>query len=170
MLGLGFLFRRAQATVDNAIAQLVWALLIAVPLIVAIGFATAAASAYLHRLYEPEMANLMVAGAYALLTAGVAIVYALRRPGPALTDGEAEAAQAADQSTAGDEKPSRDVSSAERDMLLTALTTAAPIALRPVMAALFRNLPIVLAIAVGAFILSRGAAAINAEAPQPAAE
>lgn len=170
MLGLGFLFRRAQATVDNAIAQLVWALLIAVPLIVAVGFATAAASAYLHRLYEPEMANLMVAGAYALLTAFVAMIYALRRPGPALTDGGSETAQAADQSTAGHENPSRDVNSTERDMLLTALTTAAPLALRPVLVALFRNLPIVLAIAVGAFILSRGAAATSADIPQPAGE
>lgn len=159
MFGFGFLFRKAQATVDNAIAQLVWSLLIAVPLLVALGYATAAISTYLHRLYEPEIADLIVAGSYAAVAAVMGIIYAVRRPNVMPTDGAEAESEATAESTTADEAPFRSMSAAEREMLMTGLMTAAPIAIRPVLGALFRNLPIVLAIAVAGFILTRTASA-----------
>jgi vacuolar-type H+-ATPase subunit I/STV1 len=168
MFGFGSIFRKAQATVDNAIAQLVWGLLIAVPLLVALGYATAAVSTVLHRLYEPEIADLIVAGSYAAIAAVMGLIYVVRKPGAA-----AEAAPTADEQSAeateeAAEAPFRSFSPAEREMLLSGLMTAAPLAIRPLLAALFRNLPIVLAIAVAGFILTRAA---SSEADmQPAAE
>ena len=161
MLGFGFLFRKAQATVDNAIAQLVWSLLIAVPMLVAIGFATAAGAFYLHRIYEPEMANLIVAGIYVVPAIAVAMAYAMRTPETAATE-EAKA-----QESAGSEEAEREeadfegMTSADREMLLAALTTVAPLAMRPVLSTVFRNLPIVLAIGAAAFVLYRASQSSN---------
>lgn len=155
MLGFGFLFRKAQATVDNAIAQLVWSLLIAVPLLVAVGFATAAGAFYLHRIYEPETANLIVAGIYVVAALAATVAYAMRTPETAASQ-EAKA-----QESAGSEEAEREadefagMTSADREMFFAALTTVAPLALRPVMSTLFRNLPIVLAIGAAAFVVSR---------------
>lgn len=157
MFGFGFLFRKAQATVDNAIAQLVWGLLIAVPLLVALGYATAAISTVLHRLYEPEIADLIVAGTYASIAAVMGIVYVVRNPVVQDSQENAEDIAAAETPATADEAPFRSLGAAEREMLLTGLLTAAPMAIRPLMSTLFRNLPLVLAIAVAGFILTRTA-------------
>ena len=58
----GSLFRKAQATVDNAIGQLVRTVLIALPFVVAMGFATAAATSWLVREYGLENGLLTLAG------------------------------------------------------------------------------------------------------------
>jgi hypothetical protein len=153
---LGFIFRKAQATVDNAISQLVWGLLIAVPLLVAAGFATAALSGRLQKLYEPEIANLIVAAGYAAVGLLVAAVYALRGTGqPAAVEvSEAVPGEAA-VAAAGP------FSESDRDLVLSALSTAAPFAVPPLLAAALRNLPLVLLVAVAAFVLTR-------DAPEPA--
>jgi hypothetical protein len=156
MLGLNFVFRKAQATVDNAMAKLVWTMLMVVPLFVAAGFGTAAASAYLHRIYEPEIADLIVAGAYAALAIAMAIAYALRVPETAVSE-EAKAQEEVDTSPAS--TTSSMFGDAEREMVIAALTTAAPFALPRIMAAAFRNLPVLAVLGVVAFILSRGSTA-----------
>ena len=155
MLGLGFLYRKAQATVDNAIAQLVWGLLMVVPLLVAVGFTTAAASNYLNRLYEPEIANLIIAGVYTLIAAVMAIMYALRKPETAASEEAKAQEQAAADSAESGEEQDQSYSSVDRDLMMAALTSAAPYAIRPVIGTLFRNLPVVLAVGVAAFVLTR---------------
>ncbi len=171
MFGFGFLFRKAQATVDNAIAQLVWGLLIAVPLLIALGYATAAVSTYLHRLYEPEIADLIVSGTYAAIASVMGLIYVVRNPAtPSATDDTTDEAVTADATSAEDEAPLRSLSAAEREMLLTGVMTAAPMAIRPLLGALFRNLPIVLALAVAGFILTRAASSTSEMEPSaPAA-
>ena len=168
MFGFGFLFRKAQATVDNAIAQLVWGLLIAVPLLVALGFATAASSTYLHRFYEPEIADLIVAGTYAAFAAVMGLIYLVRKPAPTINADATSEPETAEAAADAGEPPLRSFSAAEREMLLTGLMTAAPMAIRPLIGALFRNLPIVLAIAVAAFILTRTAASTSEAGPSAA--
>jgi hypothetical protein len=157
MLGLGFLYRKAQATVDNAIAQLVWGLLMVVPLLVALAFVTAAGSHYLYRNYDPEIANLILAAIFFAISAVIAISYAVRKPETAASE-EAKAQEEANTEAASgsaSESPLAAFSSADRDILLAALTSAAPYAIRPVLTAAFRNLPLLLVIAVAAFVLSR---------------
>ena len=169
MFGLNFLYRKAQATVDNAIAQLVWGVLMALPLLVALGFATAAAANYLHKLYEPEIANLIVAGAFALLGVIMAIAYAMRTPETAASEeAKAEAEEAAAGANGGGSEPGPSWSPADREVLLSALTTAAPFAVRPLAGALFRNLPVLLAIAVTVFVLTRATAGPTGDVATPA--
>lgn len=156
MLGLNFIFRKAQATVDNAIAQVVWGSVLVVPLLIAAGFATAAGSNYLHRIYEPEIANLIVAGIFLGIAALIGIGYALRKPETSAS----EELKAQQQSAERNNEPSdEDTLSAfggvDRDILMAALTSAAPYAVRPVLGAAFRNLPLLLVVAIGAFVLSR---------------
>lgn len=156
MFGFGFLYRKAQATVDNVLAQLVWGLLMGVPLLIALGFATAAGSSYLQKHYEPEIAYLIVAGVYFALGVVMAIGYAIRQPETAASE-EAKAQEQADQSAREDtgNSPLSAFSTADRDILLAALTSAAPYAVRPVLTAAFRNLPLLLVVAVAAFVLTR---------------
>jgi hypothetical protein len=156
MLGLNFVFRKAQATVDNAMARLVWTMLMVVPLIVAVGFGTAAASAYLHRIYEPEIADLIVAGAYVVVAIVMAIAYASRTPETAASE-ESKAQEEADASPTSAE--SSMFGDAEREMVIAALTTAAPFALPRILAVAFRNLPVLVVLGVVAFILSRDSTA-----------
>jgi hypothetical protein len=156
MLGLNFVFRKAQATVDNAMAKLVWTLLMVVPLIVAVGFGTAAASAYLHRIYEPEIADLIVAGAYGVVAIVMAIAYAMRTPETAASE-EAKAQEEVETSPASTQ--SSMFGDAEREMVIAALTTAAPFALPRIMAVAFRNLPVLAVLGVVAFVLSRSSTA-----------
>jgi hypothetical protein len=157
MWGLGFIYRKAQATVDNAIAQLVWGLLLVVPLLIASGFATAAGANYLYRHFEPEIANLVLAGIFLAIAAVIAIAYAMRKPETAATEEMKAQQQAAAEAAGADEGDSRlsTFSTADRDILLAALTSAAPYAIRPVLGAAFRNLPLLLVIAVIAFVLTR---------------
>ena len=159
MLGFGFLYRKAQATVDNAIAQLVWGLLMVVPLLVALGFTTAAGSNYLHRHYEPEIANLILAGVFFAISAVIAIGYAVRKPETAASE-EAKAQEEANKQAESEsaDSPLSAFSTADRDILLAALTSAAPYAIRPVLTTAFRNLPLLLVLAVAAFVMSRSTA------------
>lgn len=147
---LGFIFRKAQATVDNAISQLVWGMLVAVPLLVSAGFATAALSGHLQKIYEPEIANLILAAGYAAVGLLVAAVYALRG---AVQPAAAEASETESVEEASD--ATGRLGEADRDFVFSALTSAVPFALPPVFAALLRNLPLVLLVAVAAFILTR---------------
>jgi hypothetical protein len=156
MFGLNFVFRKAQATVDNAMAKLVWTMLMVVPLIVAVGFGTAAVSTYLHRIYEPEVADLIVAGAYGALAIVMAIAYALRTPETAESE-EAKAQEEVDASP--NLSQSSMLGDAEREMIIAALTTAAPFALPRLMSVAFRNLPVLAVLGIVAFILSRGSTA-----------
>jgi NhaP-type Na+/H+ or K+/H+ antiporter len=168
MLGLGFLYRKAQATVDNAIAQLVWSLLVIVPVAVALGFATAAVAEYLHRVYEPVIANLIMAGIFLALAGLAAAGYALRKPETVASE-EAKAQEQAARHAEDDTAAALPFfSDADREMLLSALAAAAPFAVRPLLTTAFRNLPIVLLVAAVAFIMTRpGAPPVGAN-PEPA--
>ena len=66
---LGTIFRKAQATVDNAIGQIVTSTIVAVPFLVGGGFASAALWQRLERNLGAEQANLIMAGVF--LTIGL---------------------------------------------------------------------------------------------------
>ena len=56
------LFKRAEASVDNAIGDLGNRLVIAVPFLIATGFAAASLSMAFNKAYGAEIGNLLVAG------------------------------------------------------------------------------------------------------------
>lgn len=160
----GFIVRRAQATVDNALGQLAYGLLVAVPLLVALGFATAALSLRLERMYGAEASHLIVAGLFAAAALVGWLVFTLRTTAPApgidapSVDSETSAA-AADTKDA----PFAGFTPADRELLMTALTTAAPVALPSLLRAVLRNLPLLLFVLAAAFVLTRPGASREAE-------
>lgn len=148
---LNALFHRAQATVDNAIGQAVNRALIVLPFLVALGFATAAATSRLVRELGPELGYLAIAGGYAVIGLFVAaLVMARSQP---QTDQPSAAGAAADEQAAA--STASQVSDADRELIAAALTTAAPVALPALITALLRNLPIVVALASLLYILTR---------------
>lgn len=159
----GFIFRRAQATVDNAINQVVYGSVVIVPLLVAAGFGTAALAVRLNRDYPPEITCLIIAGIYAAIAVLAAGVNALRtmRESPAADSPAAEAASAQQAEDDGL------LSGGDREMLLAALSSAAPLALPAVIRTALRNLPIILAVLITAFVLSRPDSAAESQ-PEPA--
>ena len=149
----GSLFRRAQATVDNAIGQIVNRAIVAIPFLVAAGFGTAAVAMRLNRELGPETASLVLAAAFSaigLLTA--LVVYARTEKPAAVTEDVSEAAEP--DAALSDDAGMNDI---DRELIKAALTTAAPIAIPGLLRTLGRNLPLVAAVAAAAFVISRDA-------------
>jgi hypothetical protein len=71
---LGSLFRRAQATVDNAIDDVVNRALVAIPFLIAAGFGTAALSMGLNREFGAETGSLILAGAFVVIGGLAALI------------------------------------------------------------------------------------------------
>jgi hypothetical protein len=152
------LFKRAEASVDNAIGDLGNRVLIAIPFIAALGFAAASLSIFANRTYGPEIGNLVVAGGFVLLGCIIALVVKLRnRNGAALDEPEPpsgdEAVEANRSSIFDDEK------------VMGIVSAAAPIVLPAMMRTATKNWPLILAAAAGLYVFSRSDSA--GAAPQP---
>lgn len=167
------LLNRAQATVDNAIGQAINKAVVALPFLVAAGFATAALTERMTRDFGTEKGYLAVAGIFAI--AGLVMSLIALRPRTATPQSET-----ADQNAAVSNAPEAAtgapaISAIDRELITAALTTTAPIALPALFSALLRNLPLVAAIAAVIYVLTRpdsvGAApqAHSFENPEPAA-
>lgn len=148
---LGSLFRRAQATVDNAIDHAVNRALVVIPFLIAAGFGTAALSMRLNREFGAETGSLILAGGFVLVGVVVALIVHSHSSKP--TEAAAEAAETVERDAEQAADPS--MANVDRELLMAALTTAAPIALPGLLRAVMRNLPIVAAIAAAGFIMSR---------------
>lgn len=148
----GSLFRRAQATVDNAIGQIVNRAIVAIPFLVAAGFGTAAIAMRLNRELGPETASLVLAGAFAVLGILTAIVVFSRQERPTVASGEPGGEATNSETMAGADATMADV---DRELLMAALTTAAPVAIPGLLRTLGRNLPLVAAVAAAAFLIAR---------------
>ncbi|MBR2536709.1 MAG: hypothetical protein IKE66_11620 [Hyphomicrobium sp.] len=157
------LINRAQATVDNAIGQVFNRALIAIPFILAGAFATAALAFRLVREFGPETANLMLAGLF--LVVGLLSAAVFRARPAAATAGEEplpEALAGSEDATA-----SKPLDAPDRELLMAAFTSAAPIAVPALLRTIIRNLPLVLAILSALFVLTRPSEQ-SAEADAPA--
>lgn len=148
----GFLFRRAQATVDRAVDGIVHRIIIAIPFLIAGGFGTAALALRLNREYGPETTSLILAGGFAALGLLAVLVFRTRSEAPLEADGASEEPSQAS-AAVGAEGP--DLSNNDRELIMAALTSAAPIALPALVRTVGRNLPLLAAVAAAAFIISR---------------
>lgn len=140
------LFERAEASVDNAIADLGNRILITIPFIVALGFGAASLSIYVNRTYGAEIGNLIVAAAFVVLGGIIAIVVKLRSSSP-LMDEEPEAA-------ASEEPVDATKSFFDNEQLIGIVSTAAPILLPALLRTATKNWPLVLAVAAGLYVFS----------------
>lgn len=151
----GSLFRKAQATVDNAIDQFVNRAAIAVPLLVAGGFATAAASIRLHREFDAETANMILAAGFIAIALLTALLVQPRATDSAADEGVVPSATSGDPSPGGSREGGEIASDVDRELLMAALSTAGPMALPGLMRIVSRNLPLIAAVAAAAFVITR---------------
>lgn len=146
------LMNRAQATVDHAIGQAINRAIIAIPFLLAAAFATAALAFRLVREYGPETANLMLAGLFLVLGLFGAVIFRKRPAAVSATDDPIPEALAGSEDAKSSNSP---LDAPDRELLLAAFTSAAPIAVPALLRTVIRNLPLVLAILSALFVLTR---------------
>jgi hypothetical protein len=157
------LIHRAQASVDKAIAQVANRAIIAIPFLIALGFATSAAYLRLDREFGAETATLIMAGGFAFI--GLLAAAVLRTSSSAPAAPAAEASEAAESKTAQSEEPA--FAAADKELMTALLTTAAPLVLPSVLRGVLRNLPLVAVILAAIFVLmSSGGTATGEQEPQ----
>lgn len=164
-----FVLHRAEAMIGNVLEQALARALVALPLLVAAGFGTAALSTYVNAKYGTQTGQLIMAGGFATL--GLLAMLFVSIVGPA-TINSGEAATASDDAGTGtaeggqsaDSPAMRAFGDAERELVTTMLASAAPVAVPSILRTLIRNLPLVLLILIVAFVLSRSGA--NGSGPE----
>lgn len=159
------LMNRAQATVDNAIGHAINRALIAIPFILAGAFATAALAFRLVREFGPETANLMLACLFLVVGLICAAVFRVR---PAPVAASEEPLPAALSGSEDQQSAEAALESPDRELLMAAVTSAAPIAIPALLRAIIRNLPLVLAVLSAIFVLTRQEA--EPDKAEPAAQ
>lgn len=161
----GFIVKRAQATVDNAIGQVANGVMVAVPLIVAGGFGTAALLRYLDRTYGTDAAYLILACGFGVLSL-VALLVMNARTRVKAEDAPSEAAEVQSEEP-GVAEQLGSLSKTDRELLMSALTTAGPYALPGLLRVVVRNLPLILAILAAIFVMTRPDASETPESTMP---
>jgi hypothetical protein len=155
------LFKRAEASVDNAIADLGARIIITIPFLIALGFGAASLSTAMNRMYGNELGNLIVAAAFVLVGCAIAIVVRVRSRSkqPIQEDEEPAQEQAASSSTAG--------SMFDNESVMSIVSSAAPILLPALLRTATKNWPLVLAVAGGLYVFSLSDSAAETPPAQP---
>lgn len=145
------LFRRAERKIDSVVAKYVRRVIVAVPLLIAALFATAAISVKIVELYGPVTGYAIMAGGFTALALIVAIFSFASASRTPVEEAEAAAATESEKEKvkAGDDAP---LVSPE---ILSLITAAAPIALPGVARIAARNLPLLVALAIIGYLFSR---------------
>ena len=165
----GSVIRRAESAVGSIVDQALSRVLIAIPLLVASGFATASASVYLNARYGPELGNLMMAGGFFFIGLLAAAYVAIKSPSaPSATTATGnEGALTGDTPLSG--QPATSLSSSEREVFNAVFASAAPIAVPGLVRILLRNIPLLVAILLAAFVLTRRGDEADVSPPAEAA-
>ncbi len=158
------LFNRAEAPMDNAIGDLGNRVVIAIPFLVALGFASASLALALYRSYGAETGNLIVAGAFVLL--GIIVTLIVQQRTRARVEAAAAAAAAAEASpTDHAEGKAAPTSIFDDETLMAVVASAAPIVLPAVLRTGMKNWPLVLAAAAGLYVFSQSQAPTETRSP-----
>lgn len=150
------LFRRAEATVDNAIASMLARALVAIPFLVAAGFGTAALAIYAYDNLGVAAGNLLLAALFSVVGLVCVAFVAMRARSPSLAGSETEDGEPKAGAEEAGEKPLLD--SIDRDVMTAMLTAVGPVAVPLVLRSVVRNLPLIAAVAAAGFVLSRDGA------------
>lgn len=159
------LVREAQSKVDDALTGAIKRAAVGLLLVVAAGFATAALAVWINRQLGPELGNLIVALVF--LVAGVIAYASLIKPAPAQSEPREE--EIVD-SIVEPATASGRLSDADRELLLSAVTTGGPILLLRLIRVVLRNLPLIAALAAAIFVMSRPVETGEPSAPPAPAE
>ncbi len=155
------LMRQAQASVDDAVAVVVNRIVVAVPFLVAAGFAVSALSTWLTDRYGSQVADLILASGFVGIGVVTAIVIELRRPSHTTGDAEPVSTSASEAEAASAESAPNLAGMMESGRALGLLASAAPMAIPVVLRHAIRNLPIIFMIAVAVYVLTRRPEAVT---------
>lgn len=159
---------RAQDAVGDVVAHAATRALMAVPFVIAGGFGIAGLYLRLAREYGAETASLLMAALFFVIGLVTFAILSMRRQSDTVET--SEAATETDRAASSYEASSApSFSSAEKDLLLAGLTTAAPIALPQLLRILLRNLPLVAVVAAAFFILTRASSNDESQGVEPMA-
>jgi len=144
------LFRRAEASVDNAIGDLFNRLIVAVFLLIALGFATASLAITLNNAYGPELGNLLVAGIFCVLGIIAALILRPRTSSKAIESAADETLKA---------EAENEISPAgsifDDETVMAVVSSAAPVIVPAMIRTGLKNWPLLLSIAAGLYVMSR---------------
>ena len=152
------LFKRAEASVDNAVGDLGNRIVIAVPFLIALGFGAYSLSLTWTRFYGPEVGNLLVAAAFSVVGLIAAIVVKTRSAPKIVNEQEAETAK---------HTPEMGGSIFDNESLMTVIGTAAPVVLPGLLRTAMKNWALVMAVATGAYVFSQAGSASNPTTQSP---
>ncbi len=164
------LLRRAEQSIDQVVAKYVGRATVAIPLIVAAGFATAAVSVKLVELYGQVIAYSIMAAGFAVLSL---VTMAIVGTGNGTVETLSEPAAAAD-TAASDKTDDQADAGLDPSELLTPevrafLASTAPMALPTIARGVGRNLPLILILALVGYFISRFAGAPADTSPEQTA-
>lgn len=150
------LLRRAEQSIDQVVAKYVSRATVAIPLIVAAGFATAAVSVKLVEMYGSVIAYSMMAAIFAVISL---VTMAIVGTGNGAAETQPEPAQAADAASAEKTDEKLDAGLDPSDLLTPEvrafLASTAPMALPGIARGVGRNLPLLLVLALVGYLISR---------------
>lgn len=139
---------RAQRAIDTLVSKYVTRVVVAVPFVIALGFGTAAASVKLTELYGNLVAHTVLAATFAAAGLAAAAAIALSGPAPVAvvseeTTGQATVAEEASEAATGPES----------ELLLSAIGALGPAAMPGLLRFLLANVPLLVGVAVLAYLL-----------------
>lgn len=144
------LFKRAETTINSVVAKYVGRAMVAIPLLIAGGFATAAATVKLVELYGPVTSYAMMAALFAVIgLVTMAVVAVETRPA------EEPVAEQAAEPSADSAETALDPADLLTPEVRAFLSSAAPMALPSVARGIGRNLPLIFILALIGFVISR---------------
>ncbi len=143
------IFRRAETTIDSIVARYVGRAMVAVPIVVALGFATAAATVKVVELYGQVAGYSIMAGVFALLTL---LTMAVVGTGVLHDNGSGAQSEARAEER---EQLASEVDGLFTPELTAVLGAAAPVALPAVARVVVRNLPLLIMLSIIVYIFSR---------------
>lgn len=162
------LFRRAERSIDQVVSKYVGRAMVAIPLLIAAGFATAAVTVKLVELYGSVVGYGIMAAAFAVIGLITMVVVDMRLASPAQPD-KVEEPEAAKQEEVGDEPSLTESLDMIPPELKSVLASAAPVALPGIARAVGRNLPLLLLLAIVGYVISRFAETGSQTSPDEAA-
>ena len=147
------LFKRAETAIDQIVAKYVSLAMVAIPLLVAGGFATAALTIKLSALYGAVTGSALMAALFAVIgLVTMAIVGVSSPPEVEAQFAESEPSSAPPDTVADDVMDAADLIPVE---LRTALSSVVPMALPGLARGVMRNIPLIVILAIVGFIISR---------------
>lgn len=150
--------------VESAVARYATWAAVAVLFFIAGGFATAAITIKLTELYGALTAYSFIAGGFALLGLVVAVIARIVLSRPAVESTQPAAAQA---SAEGEENTQSELP-IPPDVVMAAFSSAAPVAAPLVIRSVLRNLPLLIILAVAAYLFSLTGRDMQASEPATA--